>query len=181
MKNISHLKQIMKDNNILYGLDKLPQDTYGYFQSSESGNYIILNDCIDIQNNDDLLKCVLAEEIGHYFTTIGVNIPYNSNTYHYNLMIEKEEIKALKWATEYLIDTDHLIEYLANHTLAKTPDIAHHFHVTEQFIISKLEFMKRKDEYWQLRDQIYLCLARLPTIFIADLWDEHFIEFLESD
>jgi len=181
MRNISQLQQLMQENNILFGLDDLPRNTYGYFQSSESGDYIIINDCIDIQNDDALLKCVLAEEIGHYFTTIGINEPVNTNTYHRNMMIEKEETKALKWATDYLIDTELLIAYLADHTLAKVPDIAHHFQVTDNFVINKLEFMKRKDEYWKLRDQIYLCLVRLPTIFIADLWDERFIDFLESD
>lgn len=164
-----------------YGLDNLPMNTLGYFQSSESGDYIIINDCIAIQNDDALLKCVLAEEIGHYFTTIGRNEPLNTNTYHNRMMIEKQEIKALKWATDYLIDTDLLIDYLADHTLAKVPDIADHFHVTEKFTIRKLEFMKRKDDFWKLRDQIYLCLLNLPTIFIADLWDKRFIEFLESD
>lgn len=181
MKNISHLQQLLKDNNILYGLDDLPLNTLGYFQSSESGDYIIIKDCPDIHNDDTLLKCVLAEEIGHYFTTIGRNEPLKSNTYHRNMMIEKEETKAMKWATDYLIDTDLLISYLTDHTLSKIPDIADHFQVTENFVLQKFEFMKRKEEYWKLRDQVYLCLARLPSIFIADLWDDRFIDFLESD
>lgn len=69
---------------------------------------------------------------------------------------------------------------LAYHTLAKIHDIAEYFQVTEDFVLKKLEFMKRKKEYWKLKDKIYLCLSSLPTIYIADIWDDDFVEFLES-
>lgn len=42
------------------------------------------------------MKCVLAEEIGHYFTCISINEPMNDSTYNHNLMIEKQEMKVMK-------------------------------------------------------------------------------------
>ena len=180
MKNITELKQIIKQHNITFDEVALPTSLLGYYQEDETSSYILLSDDIRFQHDLPKVKCVLAEEIGHYFTCIGNNVPYGSNGYHTNLLIEKQETKAMKWATDYLIDTDLLLGFLSDNTMAKVSDIADHFQVTEDFIIRKLEFMKRKDCFWQLKEEIYLYLMDLPTIAIVDIWDPDFYEYLDS-
>jgi len=180
MKNIADLKEIIQQYNIAFDQTTLPASLLGYYEQDDTTSYILLSDDIRFQHNSPRVKCVLAEEIGHYFTCIGNNVPYGSNGYHRSLMIEKQENKAIKWATEYLIDTDLLLDFLRHNTLAKISDIADYFQVTEDFIVKKLELMKRKDCFWQLRDEIYLYLMDLPTITIVDIWDPDFYEYLDS-
>jgi|LGOV01.1.fsa_nt_gb hypothetical protein len=181
MKTIQDMKQLMQKENILFDQVELPRNTLGHFETIGNDNCILISDSVKMQNNDQLLKCILAEEIGHYFTTIGINNPMSNNTYYQNMLIEKEEIKAAKWATDYLIDTDLLLDYLSRNTLARIPDISEYFQVTEEFVLQKLEFMKRKDSFWKVKGELYLCLFRLPLLFVENLWDERFIDFLESD
>jgi len=180
MKTINELMEIIDINDIFFEKLELPNNVYGYYQNSNAESYILISDKVNLSNNESLYKCILAEEIGHYFTCIGNNVPHKSNSYHSDLLIEKQEVKAIKWATDYLIDTDLLLDYLRHNTMAKLSDIADHFQVTEDFIIRKLEFMKRKDCFWQLKDEIYLYLMDLPTIAIVDIWDPDFYEYLDS-
>ncbi|UAT31923.1 ImmA/IrrE family metallo-endopeptidase [Bacillus badius] len=48
-------------------------------------------------------RCVLAEELGHHFTTVGPCISRQTMSYHERLNVSKVEYKAMKWAAEFLI------------------------------------------------------------------------------
>ena len=179
MKTIPQLTDLIKENNILLGNCILPKNKLGYYQHSSRGFYIILNDCPELYCDDKLYKCVLAHELGHYYTSIGVNEPLSTNTYTCDIRILKEENKADKWAVNYLIDTDLLIEYLKNNTLAIVEDLIDYFQVTENYIVKKLKLMAVEKNYWHLKDNQYLCLSNLPSIFIATIFDSDRIEFLD--
>lgn len=61
------------------------------------------------------LRCVLAEELGHHFTTVGQYIPQGPVEYfNYGkrLEISFAEARALRWAAQYLIPLDALIREL---------------------------------------------------------------------
>lgn len=59
-------------------------------------------------------RTVLAEELGHHFTTVGDQFPKTFFHYADRLMISKEEYKALKWAAEFLIPMDKLFEVVGD-------------------------------------------------------------------
>lgn len=179
MKTINQLNKLIQTHNIIQDIDLLPKGKLGYYHHSSSGFYIILRDCPEMHNNDRLYKCVLAHEVGHYFTTIGTNEPMKTDTYTKRMRTLKEETKADKWAVNYLIDTDLLIEYLSSHTLAIVEDLVDHFQVTEDFILKKLKFMAEKKNYWHLKDKQYLCLSNLPSMYIATFFDSSRIEYLD--
>lgn len=61
-----------------------------------------------------LFRCVLAEELGHHFTTVGDNLPKQFYHYRDRLTISKAEYKALRWAAEYLIPKKQLLQTLNN-------------------------------------------------------------------
>ncbi len=82
-----------------------------------------------LKKDRKLLRCVLAEEIGHHFTT-SQNIMVFSRKDNYMYM--KYEKLALWWATKYLMPLKELIKAI-NGGLFLTHEIAEHFEVTERF------------------------------------------------
>lgn len=173
MKTIKQLMQLMSTNEITYSICPLPEDVMGYYQGDLDGDYILINEVLE----DDYIKhkCVLAEEVGHYFTTIGVNEPLESITYRKLLLINRQEEKALKWAIDYLIDTDVLLQYLSSDISASLEDLIDYFEVTNDYMIQKLHLMAREKLYWHIRDKHYLCLSNLPSIYIATFFDDSMI------
>lgn len=178
MKTIYKLIDIMHTNNIAFSFENLPKDRLGYYQHSSSGFFIILDNSLN--ENPTLKKCVLAEELGHYFTTIGLNEPSNNHTYRKKISIDKEEEKAMKWAVDYLIDTDYLIEYLSNNLRDGFNDLVEYFSVTNKFMIKKLELMALKNTYWHIINNNYLCLTSLPNVYIVSTFDENFTSKLDE-
>lgn len=71
--------------------------------------------------------CVLAEELGHYYTTVG-NILEQTN-----LNNAKQEQKARVWAYNKLLSVDKVIE-AASKGYTSTWDMAEYLDVDEQFL-----------------------------------------------
>ncbi len=71
--------------------------------------------------------CILAEEIGHFQTTVGNIIDLN------NLQNRKQEKAARKWAVKKMISTEDLI-HAAEHSCNTLYDAAEFLGVTEKFL-----------------------------------------------
>jgi len=85
-------------------------------------------------------KCVLAEELGHFFTSIGdiLNLKIESN--------RKQEIRARNWAIQKLVPFDELI--LAHQQgYVSVYELAERFDVTEDFMKEAILFYQRKYKY----------------------------------
>ena len=85
-------------------------------------------------------KCVLAEELGHFFTSIGdiLNLKIESN--------KKQEIRARNWAIQKLVPFDELI--LAHQQgYVSVYELAEYFDVTEDFMKEAILFYQRKYKY----------------------------------
>ena len=178
MKTTYQLMQIIRNNNILFEINSLPEDRLGFYQHSSHATVIIIDDSL---NNDPIhFKCILAEEIGHYFTTIGDNMPYKGITYRKRVAIDKEEEKAIKWAVDYLIDTTRLLHYLSTNLYDRFDELVDYFEVTEEYLLLKLQFMGRQKLHWHIRDMHYLCLSNLPSVHIATFFDEKFASKAEE-
>ena len=87
--------------------------------------------------NDTEKKCTLAEELGHYHTTVG-DIMDESSTSN-----RKQELRARLWGYNKLIGLHGLIScYKAGCQTAY--DMAEHLGVTEEFLLEALQCYRSK-------------------------------------
>lgn len=82
-------------------------------------------------------RCVLAEEIGHHFTSSANSIPKTFFHYSDRLRVSKTEYKALRWAALYLMPLDRL-KYAISQGLTEKWDLAEWFNVTESMVDFRL-------------------------------------------
>lgn len=81
--------------------------------------------------------CVLAEELGHHYTTVG-NIMDQTDTAN-----RKQERRARIWAYHKLLSLNDLIDsYKCG--CRNQFEIAEHLNVTEEFLVDCLEYYKEK-------------------------------------
>ncbi len=131
---------------------------------------IIINQYIT--DDDKQHRIILAEELGHYFTTIGNNTPKKYTRYLDKLKVDKFEEKALRWSLNFLVPTQELIDLLQSNKNMNINinECCDYFEVTEAFMIRKFETMAKEKTYWPLDDNFYLVLSNLPSVFITKLY-----------
>ena len=94
-----------------------------------------------LQEFPSLLRCVMAEELGHHFTTTGNCLCRTYFNYRDRLSVSKAEHRALRWAAKYLIPKDKFVMALQN-GIRERWELAEHFEVTEQMVEFRLGLMK---------------------------------------
>lgn len=82
-------------------------------------------------------KCILAEEIGHYYTSTGDILDQS------NISNIKQENKARAWAFEELIGLVDIINAYKSGVRNKY-ELAEYLDVTEEFLDEAIEYYKRK-------------------------------------
>ena len=109
---------------------ELPERIKGLYYE----NSIALNKRLE---TDKERKCVLAEELGHYFTSVGdiLNLKIESN--------RKQEIRAKNWAIQKLVPFDELV-YAHQQGYVNVYELAEYFDVTEDFMKEAVLFYQRK-------------------------------------
>lgn len=90
-----------------------------------------------LRNNVPLLRCILAEELGHHFTSAGYCVTQKFFSYNERMNISRAEYKALKWAANYLMPENDLLDALKS-GLCEVWELAEHFDVTEEFVKFRL-------------------------------------------
>jgi len=83
--------------------------------------------------NYRLRRCVMAEELGHHFTSAGEQIAKRYYSTFERLTIDKIEYKALRWAANYLVPEDDLLDAIKE-GLCEGWELAEHFDVTDEFM-----------------------------------------------
>lgn len=83
-------------------------------------------------------RCVLAEEIGHRFTTVGNAIPRTFYRYRDRLEVDRVEYRALKWAALYLMPLNKLVQAFKEGIVERW-ELAEYFDVTEQMVDFRLK------------------------------------------
>ena len=81
--------------------------------------------------------CVLAEEIGHYYTTVG-NILDQKDASN-----RKQEAIARKWAVDKMIAIEDLF-YACESGCESLFEIAEYLGITEEFLLEALEVFKKR-------------------------------------
>jgi len=82
-------------------------------------------------------RCVLAEELGHHFTTVGCRIPRTYFHYRDRMEVSRAEYRALRWAAQWLIPLDKLVKAFKKGITEKW-EIAEYFDVTESMVSFRL-------------------------------------------
>lgn len=81
--------------------------------------------------------CVLAEELGHYYTTVGDILDQN------NVSSRKQELRARAWGYDKLIGLSGIVScYKA--CCRNLYEMAEHLDVTEEFLKETLKYYKNK-------------------------------------
>lgn len=121
-------------------LSHVPENIHGlYFYEKRIGPLIILD--TQLKHSRRLHKCVLAEEIGHFYTSPRTNLLVTYTSANLQIVESQDERKALQWGTDFLIPDAELIKALAEgyHSCF---ELAEYFDVTEWFMYRKLGFLK---------------------------------------
>jgi len=117
-----------------------------------------------IVSDKKLFTAVLAEEVGHYFTTVGdTTAEYYS--YRGRLVLNKQEILALKWATEFLLPVDEIIQGVKEKHLDFN-GLSDFLEVPSEFLLERLKFLAKKKDYIEIDHNTYLMLNNLPNLNI---------------
>lgn len=178
METIKSLHKRIKENKIILDYSSLNGKANGLCAYAD-GEYFIIIDPIIIED-EPLHKVVIAEELGHYYTMIDDPTPRIGDSYHRRCRIDKEEEKALRWASKVVIPDHELLDYIADHIDAKLEDLIEYFVVTEEFMLKKLYYMSIKQPYYEVCDNHYLCLTELPSIYITRFFDTELVNKLKS-
>jgi Zn-dependent peptidase ImmA (M78 family) len=120
-------------------LSHVPEKIYGlYLWSKALGPLIILDS--SLLHRRRLHKCVLAEEVGHHFTTARSNLLVAHTSYRLEVEMGRDERRALQWATEFLVPNEDLFRAIRK-GYRSISELAEYFDVTEWFLHRKLELM----------------------------------------
>lgn len=82
-------------------------------------------------------RCVLAEEIGHHYTTVTNAIPQTFFHYRDRLEVSRAEYRALRWAANYLMPKEELNEAIEK-GIKEVWELAEFFNVTEDIVRFRL-------------------------------------------
>lgn len=136
MKKLEELFEIIEKENIIYA------ETNIRYENSK-GIYITIPDIpptIGISKSIVNDRCkylsILAEELGHHFTSIG-NLTIESKNYSEKLQKAKKENKAKTWAANFLISDEDFVHALYN-CISTTCDICDCFNVTNEILQYKI-------------------------------------------
>jgi Zn-dependent peptidase ImmA (M78 family) len=137
--NYENLLRIANENNIVVKEKKLRAND-GRIKENKIA---IRSDMLTVQKT-----CVLAEELGHYYTTHGDILDQN------DISNRKQERKARVWAYTNLVTLDRLcMAFLSG--CRNQYEIAEYLEITEEFLYEAIEELKRiKGQYFIYDDFI---------------------------
>lgn len=136
MKKLEELLEIIENENIIF------EETNIKYENSK-GLYINIPDIpptIGISKSIVTDRCkylsIIAEELGHHFTSIG-NLTIESKNYFEKLQKSKKEYKAKTWAANFLISDEDFVQALYN-CISTSCDMCDCFNVTNEILDYKI-------------------------------------------
>lgn len=153
-----------KENIIIKFVDEIPEVFAEALYISKFGIRIILMANI-LKSNTIRMTEVLAEELGHHFTSMGDNI--EPKNYFDKVNIDKCEAKALRWACNFLVPKDELIDELRKRP-ASIDELADGLSVSRDILMQSFYYLSLNNEYLQIEDDRYLVLSSYPTLYMFD-------------
>lgn len=124
---------LIKESKILINDQAdLDNNSGGFYIKTSSADIILINRNII---NTYEKKCILAEELGHYYTS------YGNITDQTDIRNRKQEMVARRWAVKRLITLENLIDAF-NNGVRNKHELAEHLEVTEEFLHIALDHFK---------------------------------------
>jgi Zn-dependent peptidase ImmA (M78 family) len=157
---------LAQEQHIEITLAPLPNKILGFYSYSDSRPQIVMNQNLSKWNPE--YRSVLAEELGHHFTSIMKPFLVSGMAYYDRVQYNRSESKAVRWAADFLIPTELLLCKIEDCSVSCIQELADTFQVTIELMQQKLFYMSCKDLYWPLSDGKSFCLASLPSIYIFD-------------
>lgn len=117
-------------------MSNIPEELSGLYLYDERFGAIIVLDS-RLQENYRLHKCVLAHELGHYFTSSRTNILQAHASTDQRIVLSQDERKAHEWATNFLMP-NNLFNQAVMEGCQSAYDLAEWFQVTEWFVYRKM-------------------------------------------
>ena len=153
---------IKRENIIVEYVDFSPTIQGIYYKADGCLPIIGINE--SIVSDKKLFTCVLAEELGHHFTSIG-----DSSAECYNIAdrinLNKTEFAALKWATEYLLPLDEIINAVKR-GIGNIEKLSDFLDVTGEFLLERFKFIAKKQSYIKIQENLFIVLTNLPNIYL---------------
>lgn len=142
--------EIIERENIFLDYDHLNigRKLFGlyWFDPARKRPFILLDN--SLRGNTPMHRSILAEELGHHFTIPQTNFlaPYTS--YSRGLRLGRDEIKALRWACDFLMPMNKFDEALQS-GITQIHEIAAHFNVTPWLVYKRIYLLRADEQKWQ--------------------------------
>ncbi len=140
----------------------LPRNVNGFYYKDDIHDIIVINNAL---KNEAEFRTVLSHELGHYFTTGG---SFKVNAFMDLIHTERDEVRAIRWACDYLIPNDLLISKLREVSEMPLQSLADYFEVSIELMKMKFYFMSLISPKWQLDGSKILLLSALPSIYVVE-------------
>lgn len=143
MKSIEEIYNLIEKEKIIYEEKDLSKiDSKGIYLEIDGLKVIAIDESI-INENCTYIS-ILAEEIGHYFTTTG-NLIEPSKNYMEKILKSKKELLARKWASNYLISDEEFVQALLN-CINNKDDFCNYFNITYEVLENKIRSIVLDEE-----------------------------------
>lgn len=162
MKTLYDILNLIKSENILLEEYKNLNINKGiYLNIPELPSIIGVSPELAL-NNHKKYKSLLSEELGHHFTSNGnlIKIPKN---YYEKLSNSKKEIKARRWAADYVISNNDFINAL-NNCISNIYNMSEYFDVTEELIKYKIKSILTNEELYKKIKNNFM-LKEIPYMY----------------
>jgi Zn-dependent peptidase ImmA (M78 family) len=142
MSDMERLLEIVRQEGIFLDYDHLAygeRKLYGlyFYEKKRDKSFIVLDVKLDF--HPTLHRCVLAEELGHYFTVPRSKFTKPFASYGDRIELSRDERRALRWAARFLI-SDEDLENALKCEFRSIDEIAEYFDVTPEIAKIRLEF-----------------------------------------
>lgn len=141
------------------GIEILESDRIGKLKGLYIDNIIVINPKIETSSEK---LCILAEEIGHHYKTIG-NILDQTDINN-----RKQEMLARRWAYEKLVSLNRLINGY-KYGCQNRYELAEYLNVTEKFLEEALEYYKQKYGLFVTSDNYVIYFEPLSVLEVWGL------------
>jgi len=124
-------------------IKQVPEEMDGlYIYRPDTGPIVILDKSLHPGSRE--YNCTLAHEVGHHFTSVKTNTFYSYKKYRDLIEKDREERRAMIWATDYLIPDWELSHATQTLRLRSLHDLEDHFEVTHEFLLHKILIVKQR-------------------------------------
>lgn len=136
MKELKELFQIIKNENIVFEETNIQYKDLKGIYLTVPGIPPTIGISKSIANDRCKYISLIAEELGHHFTSVG-NLIINSENYSEKLQKNKKENIAKKWAANFLISDEDFVRALYK-CISTSCDMCEYFNVTNEILNYKI-------------------------------------------